>query len=83
MYCPISIDKFIEKIKVDSDYDKKELKKAIIEAVNAKKNNEKCGNCGDIIWAAGTGIVGWNGCFTCITGETDNSKDYEIDEVCY
>ena len=35
------------------------------------------------MWAAGTAIVGWNGCFNCITGESDNSEDYEIDSVCF
>lgn len=83
MYCPISIDDFIKNTKAGSKKDKEILKGSIIEAINRKKNNAKCSNCGDTIWAIGTGIVGWNGCFTCITGETDKSQDYEIDEVCY
>ena len=83
MYCPISIDEFIKKTKTESEKEEKILKKSITEAVKEKKNGAKCSNCGDTIWAIGTGVVGWNGCFTCITGEADNSEDYEIDEVCY
>ena len=59
------------------------LRRALVDAVNAKKNGTKCHNCGQPIWAAGTSIVGWNGCFSCITGESDNSDDYEIDSVCF
>lgn len=34
------------------------------------------------IWAIGTAIAGWHSCFTCLTGEADDSVDYEIDKVC-
>jgi hypothetical protein len=63
--------------------DFKSLREALIETVAAKKAGAKCNQCGQPIWAVGTATVGWNGCFTCITGEADNSEDYEIDSVCF
>ena len=84
MFAPISIDEFIKNtIKNNPKENMADLRKALTHAVNAKKNGAKCGNCGQPIWAAGTAIVGWNGCFSCITGESDNSEDYEIDNVCF
>lgn len=84
MFCPISIDAFVKStVKNNPTENKQNLKEAVIEAVELKKNGGKCSCCGSPIWAVGTSIVGWNGCFTCITGEADNSEDYEIDEVCY
>lgn len=35
--------------------------------------------CGAPIWAAGSAITGINMCFTCTTGEADDSEDYEIE----
>jgi hypothetical protein len=37
-------------------------------------------HCGEPIWVIGSTVVG-HSCFTCITGETDPSEEYEIDEV--
>ena len=31
------------------------------------------------IWAAGSGVTGTYLCFTCTTGEADDSEDYEIE----
>jgi hypothetical protein len=36
-----------------------------------------CGNTP--IWAACSCIVEWAGCFSCITGESDASEDYEVE----
>jgi len=35
--------------------------------------------CGAPIWAVGSAITGTNMCFTCTTGEADDSEDYEIE----
>ena len=84
MFCSISIDDFVKNtVKNNKDINKKELQESVKDAVKAKRNGAKCICCGNTIWAVGTSIVGWNGCFACITGETDTSEDYEIDEVCY
>ena len=35
--------------------------------------------CGAPIWAAGSAITGTKMCFSCTTGEADDSEDYEIE----
>lgn len=81
---PIAIDKFInETAKNNKEFNKKESKKAILEAAERKKNGAKCFQCGQPIWAIGSGITGIDMCFTCTTGEADDSEDYELDTVCY
>jgi hypothetical protein len=52
-------------------------------AVNRKLSGKKCENCGNEMWAAMSGILGWDGCYPCMAGESDSSNDYEIDEVCW
>jgi hypothetical protein len=84
MFSPISLDDFIKAHKKNNpSEDMKEYRANLEQAVSAKKSGAVCHQCGSPIWAIGTGTVGWNGCFTCITGEADSSEDYEIDSVCY
>ena len=45
----------------------------------AKRNGARCMICGAPIWAAGSGVTGTYLCFTCTTGEADDSEDYEIE----
>ena len=83
MFVPISIDDFIKSYKKNNpkeDADK--LRAAIMRAVDAKKAGAGCSVCGQPIWAIGS-VAGTDRCFTCITGEADNSEDYEIDSVCF
>jgi hypothetical protein len=84
MFAPISIDDFIKSYKENNPKENAaELRKALVQTVEAKKNGAVCHICGQPIWAVGTATVGWDGCFTCITGEADTSEDYEIDSVCF
>ena len=46
----------------------------------AFRSGLKC-KCGQPIWVIGSAEVGF-GCFTCITGETYSSGDYELEEAC-
>ena len=74
----ISVDSFIEKYKKDNPKeDLKQLKNSILYFKQLKKEGVKC-NCGNSIWVIGSAISG-KGCFTCITGESDYSNDYEIE----
>jgi len=83
MFSPISITKFLKAYKKNNPTtDIKMYRAALEQAVQAKKAGAVCAQCGSPIWAIGTATVGWNGCFTCITGEADSSGDYEIDSVC-
>lgn len=48
-------------------------------ALELKRRGEKCACCGSKpVWGAGFAVTGTNYCFTCMTGEQDSSKDYEI-----
>jgi len=84
MFAAISIEDFVKKNKEKNSTESGEtLRAALADAVVAKEKGVKCSQCKAPIWAIGTAVVGWNGCFTCITGETDNSEDFEIDSVCF
>jgi hypothetical protein len=79
---PISINKFAQDfVKTNNGEKLEEVIIGLKDAVKRKKEGAKCPHCGQPIWAIGSFILG-NGCFTCITGEADDSKDFEIDEVC-
>lgn len=76
---PISIEKFADMTaRQNRDINKRELAEALKATLKAKKNGEKCCQCGSTIWAAGSAVTGMNMCFTCITLETDDNQDYEV-----
>ena len=78
---PISIKKFAEMTAQNNkDINQNELEETLREALKDKKNGARCMICGSPIWAAGSAITGSNMCFTCITGESDDSDDYEVEE---
>ncbi len=80
MFTPISFNKFADMVmRNNTGYNRKELVKTLKETLAAKKNGAKCMICGAPIWAAGSAITGSYMCFTCTTGEADDSEDYEID----
>lgn len=41
----------------------------------AKNTNEECMNCGRPVWR----MVDLGMCFSCVTGESDASDDYELE----
>lgn len=82
MFVPVSIDDFIKGYLKNNPGEKNTpIRENLLSAVEDKKNGATCMQCGQPIWTIGSAIVGWDGCFTCITGEADNSEDYEIDSV--
>ena len=76
---PISIEEFARST-CDSNKDikYKDLVKALRASLEAKNNGAKCIICGSPIWAAGSAVTGINRCFSCTTGEADDSEDYEV-----
>ena len=64
--------------KRNKDINKGELMTALSEALKRKNNGASCIICDRSVWAAGSAIVETDMCFTCITGEADDSDDYEI-----
>ena len=80
MFTYISIEEFADGVvKNNKDANRRELIAALREALAAKKNGAGCMICGAPIWAAGSGVTGTYLCYTCTTGEADNSEYYEIE----
>ena len=82
MFNLIGIDQFIEEFK-KTNPDAEAIRESLAKAVRDKANGAKCLSCGRPIWAIGSAVSGWNGCFSCISLESENSEDYEIDSVCF
>jgi hypothetical protein len=79
-FVPITIDKYIKMhLKNNPSEKEAELRKNLNFAIDAYNKGIKC-SCGNDIWVIGSASVG-NSCFTCITGESYPSEDYEIDIV--
>jgi len=79
-FLPISIDKYIKlHLKNNPSEDEKDLRSRINAALLASQKGIKCA-CGNDIWVVGSASVG-NSCFTCITGESYPSDDYEIESA--
>lgn len=80
MMQPITIEKYADMVmRNNNGYNRADLVKSLRAALAAKQNGAKCMICGQPIWAAGSAITGANLCFTCTTGEADDSEDYEIE----
>ena len=72
MFAPISIEDFADAtMKNNKGYNRKDLIRTLEETLKAKNNGAKCVICG-------SAITGTYMCFTCTTGEADDSEDYEI-----
>jgi Zn finger protein HypA/HybF involved in hydrogenase expression len=82
---PITIDEFVEKYSKTNNLNKVQKSSFRVKvkiAVDEKRYGATCQTCGQPIWAIGLAVTQTFGCFTCITGEADNSDDFEIDIVC-
>ena len=75
----ISVHKFADlTVKHNKELKKDELVDALKDALFRKNAGAKCICCGNAIWAAGSAITGSDMCFSCTTGEADDSDDYEV-----
>jgi len=75
----ITVEEFAKKYVKGNPGEKVEDVKFRLKAtLKGKLNGSKCQACGSTIWAIGSALGGFEGCFTCITGESDDSEDYEI-----
>lgn len=80
-FVPIEIDAFIDlHLKSNPDYDRRELRAALQEALAARRAGEAC-DCGNPIWVIGSALA-HHACFTCITGEAVPDSDFEIAKAC-
>jgi len=77
---PITMDKYVAiHLRSNPKENEKELRKNLQIALTAYQNGEKC-SCGNDIWVIGSASVGHK-CFTCITGESNPTVEYEIDSA--
>jgi len=77
-FIPITIDKYVAlHLKNNPSEKEVDLRKHLQSAINDYNNGTKC-SCGNDIWVIGSASVG-NSCFTCITGDSYPTDDYEID----
>ena len=84
MFSPITLDDFIKSYEESNQGERNtNIRESLTATVAAKNEGAVCHICGRPLWAIGSAVVGWDGCFTCITGEADNSEDLEIDTVCF
>ena len=79
-FVPISIDRYIKKhLENNPSEDEKDLRNRLKSALADCQNGVKC-SCGNDIWVIGSAFAG-NSCFSCITGESYPTDDYEIDSA--
>lgn len=77
-FIPISIEKYIKiHLETNPSENETDLRDRLNSALISYKKGEKC-SCGNEIWVVGSASIG-NNCFTCITGESYPTDDYEID----
>ena len=76
----ISIEKYVELYLISNpDENKTDFEKRLKTALADYKSGVKC-SCGNDIWVIGSAAIG-NSCFSCITGKTIPTDDYEIDSA--
>ena len=56
-----------------------ELSAALDQMIAAKRAGQTCEECGQPMWVAGSAIAGYPSCFPCMSGESDCSKDVEVE----
>ena len=79
-FLPISISDYIKKhLKNNPGENEKDLRKRLNSALADYRKGVKC-SCGNDIWVVGSASVG-NSCFSCITGESFPTDDYEIESA--
>jgi len=79
-FIPITIEDYIAKhLENNPEESETDLRKRLKKALNDFKNGVKC-SCGNDLWVIGSASAG-NSCFTCITGESYPTDDYEIDSA--
>ncbi len=77
-FTPISIDDYVKiHIKNNPDQEERDARKLIHAAFSDYLKGARC-SCGNDLWVIGSAFMG-NGCYTCLTGESSPSDDYELE----
>jgi len=79
-FTPISLDNYVAlHLKNNPSEKEADVRQHLERALSDYQNRIKC-SCGNDIWVIGSASVG-NACFSCITGESHPTEDYEIDSA--
>jgi len=79
MTVPISVTQFIRRAQAIPDTDMLWTVQELSLWARRRDKGWKCGICGaSPIWAVGSAQAGRAICFTCSTGEEDDSEDYDV-----
>ena len=78
---PIPVKEFVKQtVKVNPTKDAAYLTTACHKMLQLKHSGKTYMNCDTAhIWAASSAVTGITMCFTCMTGDADDSEDYEIE----
>ena len=80
-FVPIGLRDYVRSyLRNNRGADADQLVARLRSALDAYTAGTRCA-CGAPIWVLGSAETG-NACFTCITGESDPSQDYELAEAC-
>jgi hypothetical protein len=80
-FVPIQLREYVRlHLKNNLHADEYEITARLQSTLDEYKAGKRC-SCGEPIWVIGSAEVG-HMCFTCITGSTDTSEDYEIADAC-
>lgn len=81
VFVPIRLDEYVQlHLRNNPGVVAADITARLQVALDAHKAGQRC-HCGAPIWVIGSAEAGLT-CFTCITGESDPSGDYEIAEAC-
>ena len=76
-FTPIRLEDYVEMhLNSNPGVERADLIRRLERAMDASKRGVRC-QCGAPIWIIGSAEVGLS-CFSCITGESQPDKDYEI-----
>lgn len=79
-FVKISVRKYVKlHLRNNPSENKTKLELRLYQALKDYNNGVKC-SCGNDIWVIGSAVAG-NSCYSCITGESTPSGDYEIDSA--
>jgi len=77
-FAPIRLEAYVDKhLRSNPDVKRADLVRRLNRAIEADKKGARC-QCGERIWIVGSAELGLS-CFTCITGEAEPDRDYEIE----
>jgi hypothetical protein len=80
-FVPIRLDEYVQlHLRKNPGVIAADITARLQYALDAYKAGQGC-HCGAPIWVIGSADAGLS-CFTCITGESHPSSDYEIAEAC-